>query len=183
MVDRTVRERLKRQRDARVEVGWQEVKVWVPTREDADDVRALAADRRSRAERMEPLLEIRSMDAKTLKDTIEAVREQGTAAYTTPAGPILTLLSKLAEKGDVLGVAQAYAVFARAKPAYARQVADAVPAKINAQYFGRLGVEMPRLMRWINANPGWAESLKAKLTQPPAFARLAEAMAAEIRTS
>ncbi len=181
MVDRTVRERLKRQRDARVDVGWQEVKVWVPTREDADDVRALAAHRRSKAERLEPLLEIRSMNVKTLKDAIEAVREQGSAAYTNPAGPILTLLSDLAGKGDILGVAQAYGVFARAKPAYARQVADAIPAKINAQFFGRLGIEIPRLMRWIETNPGWAESLKATLMRPLAFAGLVESMAAEIR--
>jgi L-alanine-DL-glutamate epimerase-like enolase superfamily enzyme len=41
-------QRFKKHRDARVEKGWKFVKVWVPTKEDAEDVQRLAAARRAK---------------------------------------------------------------------------------------------------------------------------------------
>ena len=51
MADRTVVQRVKNQRDARLLEGWQEVRVWVPSEKDAEDIRNIAADRRPRPKR------------------------------------------------------------------------------------------------------------------------------------
>lgn len=48
VADPTVVRRVRRQRDVRLAEGWQEVRVWVPTEQDANDIRNLAADRRVR---------------------------------------------------------------------------------------------------------------------------------------
>lgn len=45
----TTNQRLKKMRDVRRAANWVEVRVWVPTRQDAEDVQALAAQRRALA--------------------------------------------------------------------------------------------------------------------------------------
>lgn len=47
MKDKTVNERMHRQRALRITAGWKEVRVWVPTEQDAADVRKLAEERRN----------------------------------------------------------------------------------------------------------------------------------------
>jgi hypothetical protein len=64
----------------------------------------------------------------------EAVVDQGSKAYTTPSGPILTVLSDLADEGRPDAVARAYGLFAVVRPENASFVRDSVPAKIASRY-------------------------------------------------
>lgn len=88
VADATVVRRVKRQRDVRLAEGWQEVRVWVLTEQEANDIRNLAADRRAKAKALAGLDEgIKSMPPETLHRIAEAIASQGSAAYTTP--PVL----------------------------------------------------------------------------------------------
>ena len=48
--DEKTNSRVQKQRVIRNAAGWVEVKVWVPTEHDAEDIRNLAAKRRAQAE-------------------------------------------------------------------------------------------------------------------------------------
>jgi hypothetical protein len=185
MTDRTATERIKRQRDARMREGWQEVRVWVPTDHDAEDVRALAAERRARAEALHGLREgIPTMNPATEERIIAAIADQGSAAYTTLSGPVLTLLTQLAEEGDVAGFSHAFVTFARAKPMNAAFVAEAAPAKVlNGYLFKRLKLDMDAFLRWEKSNPDWAASIKAALRDPAQFEHVVGEMAAAISST
>ncbi|WP_236000434.1 hypothetical protein [Bradyrhizobium uaiense] len=120
MADPTVVRRVKRQRDVRLAEGWQEVRVWVPTEQDANDIRNLAADRRAKAKALAGLRrKLRACPQKTLQRIAEAIASQGSAAYTTPSGPVLDLLTKLAEEDDLASFSRAFILLARAAPANA----------------------------------------------------------------
>lgn len=182
MADPTVVGRVKRQRDVRLAEGWQEVRVWVPTKQDADDIRNLAADRRAKAKALAGLDEgIKSMPPETLHRIAEAIRSQGSAAYTTPSGPVLDLLTKLAEEDDLASFSRAFILLARAEPANAAFVAGAVPAKISNFLIEHRGVKAPALIKWTEANPDWAEELKSALRDPDRFVRVVEDFASAIK--
>lgn len=170
MADPTVVRRVRRQRDVRLAEGWQEVRVWVPTEQDANDIRNLAADRRAKAKALAGLDEgIKSMPPETLHRIAEAIASQGSAAYTTPSGPVLDLLTKLAEEDDLASFSRAFILLARAAPARAAFVAGAVPAKISA------------LIKWTESNPDWTEELKNALRDPDLFVRVVEDFASAIK--
>jgi hypothetical protein len=182
MADPTAVRRVKRQRDVRLAEGWQEVRVWVPTEQDANDIRNLAADRREKAEALAGLDEgIKSMPPETLHRIAEAITSQGSAAYTTPSGPVLDLLTKLAEEDDLASFSRAFILLARARPANAAFVASAVPAKIHNFLIKHRDVKVPALIKWTEANPDWAEQLKSALRDPDQFVRVVEGFALAIK--
>lgn len=182
MTDPTVVSRVKRQRDVRVAEGWQEVRVWVPTEQDADDIRNLAADRRAKAKALAGLDEgIKSMPPETVHRIAEAIRSQGSSAYTTPSGPVLDLLTKLAGEDDLASFSRAFILLARAEPANAAFVAGAVPAKISNFLIEHRGVKVPALIKWTEANPDWDEELKSALRDPDRFVRVVEDLASAIK--
>lgn len=184
MADNTIAERARRQRDVRVAEGWQEVKVWVPTEADAEDVRKLAAERRKRAEALHGLSkEVQIIDMDTELRIAKAISEQGSAAYTTESGAVLELMTRLADEDDLQGLSRAFVILARAKPPNATFVAARVPAKISNFLIKHRGVSTPALLKWTSANPAWAENLKDALRDPIRFERLVEAMAAAINKS
>ncbi|MGY3146763.1 hypothetical protein ACVWYQ_003762 [Bradyrhizobium sp. USDA 3397] len=182
MADPTVVRRVKRQRDVRLAEGWQEVRVWVPTEQDANDIRNLAADRRAKAKALAGLDEgIKSMPPETLHRIAEAIASQGSAAYTTPSGPVLDLLTKLAEEDDLASFSRAFILLARAEPANAAFVAGAVPAKISNFLIKHRGVKATALIKWTESNPDWAEKLKNALRDPDLFVRVIEGFASAIK--
>jgi hypothetical protein len=183
MADRTASLRIKRQRDARLREGWQEVRVWVPTDKDAEDVRTLAAERRAKAEALHGLKEgIPTMNVTTEKRIIEAIARQGSPAYTTESGPVLTLLSELAREGDLVSFSRAFITFARAKPMSAAFVAEATPAKVLNQYLlAHLGIDGGIFLQWEKANRDWADTIKSALRSPARFEQVVGEMAAAIR--
>jgi hypothetical protein len=184
MADRTVAARARRQRDLRVAEGWQEVKVWVPTDADADDVRKLAAERRTRAETLYGLSEkVKLVTPETQTQIAEAILNQGSAAYTTPSGPVLDLMTRLLDADDLVGFSVAFVIFARAKPGNAAFVESAVPAKISNFLAKHRRVDSKALTDWAQSNPDWAEDLKARVRDPSRFADTVEQMAVAINRS
>jgi hypothetical protein len=182
VADPTAVSRVKRQRDVRLVEGWQEVRVWVPTAQDADGIRNLAAERRAKAEALAGLNEaIKSIQPETLNRIAEAITSQGSAAYTTPSGPVLDLLTKLALEDDLASFSRAFILLARAKPANAAFIASAVPGKISNFLIKHRGVNATMLIKWANANPDWAEQLKKALRDPDRFVRVVEGFASSIK--
>lgn len=182
MADRTAVSRVRRQRDGRLVEGWQEVRVWVPTEQDATDVKKLAAARRAKAEALAGLTEgIKSMQPETLHRIAEAITSQGSAAYKTPSGPVLDLLTKLAEEDDLTSFSRAFILLARARPANAAFVANAVPAKISNFLIKHRGIDAAALIKWAEANPDWTDELKNALRDPDRFVRIVEGFAAAIK--
>src|SRR5438067_5641024 len=162
MKDRTVAQRVTRQRALRLREGWQEVRVWVPTEEDAVEIRELAERKRAEAEALYGLKEgVSGMNSATAAAILNAILSQGSKAYNTPSGPVLTLLSDLAAQGDLRSFSNAFVILARAKPANADFVEQSVPAKILNQYLCRQrGVTVMEFERWSAKNPDWAQRLK-----------------------
>lgn len=185
MKDRTVAERVTRQRAARLREGWQEVRVWVPTEKDADELRRLAERKRAEAEALHGLKQgVTGMNSATAAAILNAILSQGSKAYNTPSGPVLTLLSELAAQGDLRSFSNAFVIFARAKPANAHYVEQSVPAKILNQYLHACrGVTLTEFERWRAKNPDWAQRLKDAVRDAELFEHVVEQMATEIRAN
>jgi hypothetical protein len=182
MADKTVGTRTKRQRERRGAEGWISVRVWVPTEHDAADVRKLAEERRTRAEALHGLSEeIPSVTPEIAARIATAIAEHGSAAYTTPSGAVLTLLTQLTEEDDLASFSRAFVILARAKPANAAFVAAAVPAKITNFLVTHRGIDYSALIKWTNANPGWEDDLKNAVRNPARFEQVVDAMVKSIR--
>jgi hypothetical protein len=182
MTAKTVAERARRQRELRVAEGWQEVKVWVPTEADAEDVRKLAAERRAKAEALYGLSqEVHTVNIETEARIANAIAEQGSAAYTTPSGAVLDLMTQLANEDDLTSFSRAFVILARAKPSNAPFVAAAVPAKISNFLIKHRGIDPSALMKWTQANPSWTEYLKVAVRDPVRFNQVVEAVAQDIK--
>jgi hypothetical protein len=184
MVDQTVNARLKRQREVRGTEGWREVKVWVPTDQDAADIRQLAEKRRQRAEALHGL----SREVPTVTPEIEsriakAIAEYGSAAYTTPSGAALTLLTQLAEEDNLTGFSRAFVILARAKPANAKSLAAAVPGKIANYLVTHRHVAPSSFTQWANAHPAWEADLQDAVRDPDRFENVVTSMADGMRSS
>jgi len=183
MTDNTVSNRMRRQRGLRLTEGWQEVKVWVPTKMDADDVRELAAARRANAEALQGLSkEVGRVNDETEKRIARAIAEFGSAAYITPSGAVLDLMTQLSEEDDLESFSRAFVIIARAKPINAGFIENCVPAKIHNFFIKHRGVELKALLKWTSANPQWADELKAAVRNPVQFKKTVNAMAAEIKS-
>jgi hypothetical protein len=111
----------------------------------------------------------------------DAIASYGSDAYTTPSGPVLELLSELAEEGEIETFAKAYGLFASIRPASARFVRESVPAKISSRYLARHRRLNPsKIISWTAAHPEWPDTLKGTVAEPAMFTRAVEAMAAAI---
>ncbi|WP_198400355.1 hypothetical protein [Bradyrhizobium pachyrhizi] len=128
-----------------------------------------------------PSKEIKSTPPETLQRIAEAIASQGSAAYTTPSGPILDLLTKLAEEDDRASFSRAFILLARAAPANAAFVGGAVPAKISNFLIKHRGVKATALIKWTESNPDWTEELKNALRDPDLFVRVVENFASAIK--
>jgi hypothetical protein len=183
MRDKTVVNRVRRQREARVAEGWQEVKVWVPTEADAEDVRKLAEERRAKAAALHGLSqEVPTVNTETEVRIAKAIAAQGSAAYTTESGAVLELLTELASEDDLASFSRAFIIFARSKPTNATFVANAVPAKISNFLVKHRGIDAPALLKWANANPNWTEDLKGAVRDPARFEQTVEYFARAIKS-
>jgi hypothetical protein len=182
VADKTIAERARRQRDLRVTEGWHEVKVWVPTEADAEDVRKLAAERRVKAEALHGLSkDVPMVNMETEIRIAKAIAEHGSAAYNTDSGAVLDLMTKLADEDDLASFSRAFIILARAKPANAAFVAARVPAKISNFLIKHRGVDPSILLKWTGANPGWVDDLKNAVRDPVRFKQVVEAMAESIK--
>ncbi len=183
MPDNTVVSRVRRQREVRSTEGWQEVTVWVPTSEDAEDVKKLAEEARSRVEALHGLSEeVRTVNIETEKRIAKAIAEHGSKAYTTPSGAVLELMTELAREDDLQGFSRAVVILARAKPANAHYVVGSVPAKVSNFLIGHRGVTAAKMVQWGERHPEWADDLKVTVRDPMRFEAVVEAMAEAIKS-
>lgn len=64
----------------------------------------------------------------------EAIIDRGSQDYTVRSGSILTLLTELAQEGNLDGMSRAYLAYVTVFPEDANRIAGAVPAKVLNQY-------------------------------------------------
>jgi hypothetical protein len=108
----------------------------------------------------------------------EAVVDKGSETQITPPGPILELLSKLAEDGELVAVSRAWRVFKMIHPESADLLRESVPAKILSPYLARnRGVDDGRMVGWMSTRSEWAEAAKAALHDPAHFKKTVDEMA------
>ena len=108
----------------------------------------------------------------------EAVVGKGSETHITSAGPILEMLSKLAEDGQLIAVARAWRVFSMINPESANFVRESVPAKISSLYLARnRGIDARRMVGWMSTRSEWAEAVKAALHDPARFKKTVDEMA------
>ncbi len=182
MNDKTVVARVRRQRNLRITEGWHEVKVWVPTESDAEDIRKLAAERRAKAEKLDGLSrEVPKVTSETEMRIARAIAEHGSAAYRSPSGAVLDLLTELANEDDLQGFSRAFVILARAKPGNATFVSASVPAKISNFLIQRRGISSQAFLNWTASRPGWRSELEEAVRDPARFERVVEDMAVAIR--
>jgi len=100
----------------------------------------------------------------------EAVVGKGSETHITPSGPILEMLSKLAEDGQLIAVSRAWRVFSMIHPESANFVRESVPAKISSLYLARnRGIDARKMVEWMSTGSQWAEEVKAALHDPARF--------------
>jgi hypothetical protein len=100
----------------------------------------------------------------------EAVVGKGSETHITPSGPILEMLSKLAEDGQLIAVSRAWRVFSMIHPESANFVRESVPAKISSLYLARnRGIDAGKMVEWMSTRSEWAEEVKAALHDPARF--------------
>ncbi|MGN5480220.1 hypothetical protein ACTMU2_35770 (plasmid) [Cupriavidus basilensis] len=132
-------------------------------------MKKLGAERRALAQE---LIGLEELDVPGRDDLVqrvrEAIRQQGSKAYVTESGPILELLSALADAGNVRGIARAYAIFARAYPMNAHFVAHSIPAKIVSRHFPKL-LPVATLARISSLVPDWQSRLIDSVGDEAAF--------------
>lgn len=108
----------------------------------------------------------------------EAVVDKGSETQITPPGPILELLSKLAENGELVAVSRAWRVFNMIHPESADLLRESVPAKILLPYLARnRGIDAGRMVGWMSTRSEWAEAAKAALNDPAHFKKTVDEMA------
>lgn len=183
----TANQRMKNQRQARIQAGWHEVRVWVPTKGDAEQVYQLAANLRARLlnrQDIENLPGVKAMDEAIRMRVLEAIENQGSTKYVTPSGPILDLLSELAKEGHLADMATAFNMFRVAYPSNARFVAGSIAAKVVNHYvIPSLGLNgANQWERWQNANGTWGVKLIDSLPTDQ-FQNTVDGMLADIKNS
>jgi hypothetical protein len=111
----------------------------------------------------------------------DAISRLGSEAYITPSGPVLELLSELAEEGELETFAKAYGLFATVRPMNADFVRDSVPAKISSRYLAsHRRLNASKILSWASDNPDWPDRLKTTIAKPALFALTVDSMAGAI---
>lgn len=164
----TANQRVKNQRQARIQAGWEEVRVWLPTKDDARQVRELAAKLRAKAldmQSLEQLEGVYQMNDAIRKRVLAAVENQGSNKYVTPSGAFLELLTELAKLGHLADMSTAFRIFVEAHPSNAKFVANSIGAKIlNHFLIPSLGLNgTDRFLQWQESHPDWAITLAESL--------------------
>jgi hypothetical protein len=184
-VTNTANQRVKNQRQARTRAGWVEVRVWVPTKEDAAAVRDFAAKLRSKIlnrQQLEHHPGAHSMSEETRNRVIEAMESQGSKKHTTPSGPFLDLLTDLSKGGQLAEMSMSFEIFRKAFPGNARFVANSVGAKMANYFFiPSLGLNgTSKFLHWAESHQDWARALADSLLDGQ-FQHTAENMLADIK--
>lgn len=156
--------------------------VWVPTEADAKEIREIAIERRAEAEALHGLSrEVKILTPETETRIARAIADHGSAAYKSASGAVLDPLTELTDEDDLIGFSTAVVILARAKPANANFVAEAVPAKISNFLIRHSGLKASALVDWTSKYPGWREDLISAVRHPAQFELTVEAMAESVK--
>lgn len=118
------------------------------------------------------------------RDIAEALLNYGDRRYIVASGSLREVLSQIAQDGDLEVFVHALNVFALIIPSSARELRDAVPAKILNEFVARnQKLPITGAFRWMADNPEWADSLRATANHPSAFTTTVDAMVAGIRAT
>ena len=133
----------------------------------------------------EALYEVLSLiGVRRARDIADALLSYGDAGYITAAGPLRDVLSQIANDGDLDVFVHALNVFAYILPGSARELRDAVPAKILNEFVARnRRVPIAGAFRWMQANSDWADKLRSTVDRPAAFTVTVNAMVKEMRAA
>lgn len=133
----------------------------------------------------EPVYEALSLiGVRRARDIAKALLAYGDARHIVASGSLREVLSQIAQDGDLDVFAHALNVFALIIPASARELRDAVPAKILDGYIARnRQVPITSAFRWMNDNPDWAETLRSTARDPALFASTVDAIAEGMRAA
>ena len=133
----------------------------------------------------EPLHEALSLiGVRRAREIAEALLLYGDKRYIVASGSLGDVLSRIANDGELDVFAHALNVFAYILPGSARELRDAVPAKILNQFVARnRGVAITGALRWMQSNPDWAEKLRSRSDEPAVFTATVNVMVEEMRAA
>jgi len=133
----------------------------------------------------EPVYEALSLiGVRRARDIARALLAYGDKQHIAASGSLREVLGQIARDGDLDVFALALNVFALILPASARELRDAVPAKILNQFIARnREVPIAGAFRWMNDNPDWAETLRATANDPTRFASTVDAIVDGMRAA
>lgn len=185
MTAKTTAQRVRQQREARINEGWVEVRVWAPTADAAEDIRQYAESLRRNAEQIYGLDEVcQLMNQETYNRIKKAILDQGSPAYITESGPVLELMTELAAEGHLRAISEAFNEFSKARPGNMQFVRDSIPAKIlNSYWLLLLKLDSEKLILWVDKNPDWDSEIMSKIRHPQEFEKLVNEIAENIRKS
>ena len=133
----------------------------------------------------EPIYEALSLiGVRRAREIASALLAYGDKRYIVASGSLREALSQIANDGDLDVFVHALNVFALIVPGSAQELRDAVPAKILNEFIARnQQVPITGAFRWMQANPGWAESLRSTAGHPASFTSTVEAMVEGMRAA
>ena len=118
------------------------------------------------------------------REIATALIAYGDKAYIMASGLLRDVLSRIANDGDLDVFVHALNVFGYILPGSARELRDAVPAKILNEFVARnRQVPITGAFRWMEANPDWADTLRATANRPAAFTVTVNAMVEAMRAA
>ena len=95
------------------------------------------------------------------REIVEALLRCGDKTYIVACGPLRDVLSQIANDGDLDVFVHTLNVFAHILPSSARELRDAVPAKILNEFVPRnQKVPIAGAFRWMRDHPNWADRLR-----------------------
>jgi hypothetical protein len=133
----------------------------------------------------DPLHEALSLiGVRRARDVAEALLAYSDKEYIMASGPLRDVLSEIANDGDLDVFVHALNVFSYILPGSARELRDAVPAKILNQFVARnRQVPIAGAFRWMQVNPDWADTLRATADRPASFTLTVNAMVEQMRAA
>lgn len=133
----------------------------------------------------EPLYEALSLiGVGRAREIVEALLSYGDKRYIIPSGSLREVLSQIANDGDLTVFVHTLNVFAHILPLSARELRDAVPAKILNEFVARnQKVSIAGAFRWMQNNPDWADRLRRSADRPAKFTLAVTTMVEEMRAA
>lgn len=157
------RTRVSALRKARLDAGWAEVRLWVASKSDAEEIRNHAEELMMKTidSSLRSFGDENNISVAVVDSTLDAIHAQNSRVFTSPSGATLELLTNLLRAGAVRDANAAYLMFAKAHPGNARHVAGQIPGKVLNRYLlSKLDFRgADRFIAWQKERTGWADDV------------------------